>query len=557
MTKASSTSVEHMVSNLFLVFDANGVLVPIDKTQELLSSLMAENRQIQNCYVTAFLNDERISREVGKHLTAEQREWFTFVASLPSSYKSQLRYNRNNAEEVCRILKAWQVRDKIGQLIEDNPDITNKQIVDKLDKEYVNYRWIDNIRRAGGRPSKPFIKTVRLALGCDSNIIKKVCRDGFWLHRVHIKDETVDIFVPVSKKQYANFGKITKIGAPIIRPDGYGNFVFDFLVHSKRKAVKDQPNFIGVDPKLNNGFAAVLINGETKQISGYFQPSVQVQRCQRKIDHIGTDIGYKMKRLERLKACKNPNLEKIEALQDQIDSLRAKKQRVNDALDWQAACDLVGLSEQKNAVICYENVKCNLGGKLHFRSTKKREKVEQVAAKHSRQVVKVNAAHTSQDCPNCGHRERKALSNRTHYCKKCGLKCDRDYASAIVMAKRGGKIDDPRWTEAIMSKKQIHRSSSRVVESKRPRVGCELDKTSRTGCGHNGRTQRLILHRDNSASKKPVIVEYDRFYLVGTMFYELVSTKRTTSGVRQRTLGVCNMGEISHNPAILWQECEK
>ena len=180
-----------------------------------------------------------------------------------------------------------------------------------------------------------------------------------------------------------------------------------------------------------------------------------------------------------------------------------------------------------------------------------------MAAKHSRKVVEVNAAHTSQDCPNCGHRERKALNNRTHYCKKCGLKCDRDYASAIVMAKRGGHVKDPRWTEAIMSKKQIHRSSSRVVESKRPRVGCELDKASRTGYDHNSRTQRLILHRDNSASKKPVIVEYDRFYLVGTMFYELVSTKRTTSGVRQRTLGVCNMSEISHNPAILWQECKK
>lgn len=191
MTKASSTSIEHMVSNLFLVFDKHGVLVPIDKTQELLSGLMFENRQIQNCYVTAFLNDERISREVGKHLTAEQREWFTFVASLPSSYKSQLQYNRNNAEEVCRILKAWQVRDKIGQLIEDNPDITNEQIVDKLNKKYINYRWIDNIRRAGGRPNKPFIKTIRLALGCDANIVKQVCRDGFWLHKVHIKEETV------------------------------------------------------------------------------------------------------------------------------------------------------------------------------------------------------------------------------------------------------------------------------------------------------------------------------------------------------------------------------
>jgi putative transposase len=33
---------------------------------------------------------------------------------------------------------------------------------------------------------------------------------------------------------------------------------------------------------------------------------------------------------------------------------------------------------------------------------------------------------TSQDCANCGHRQKKSLSTRTHQCKKCGLKLHRD-----------------------------------------------------------------------------------------------------------------------------------
>ena len=43
----------------------------------------------------------------------------------------------------------------------------------------------------------------------------------------------------------------------------------------------------------------------------------------------------------------------------------------------------------------------------------------------------VKPDYTSQDCSACGHREKKALSDRVHHCKACGYTTDRDHNAAI------------------------------------------------------------------------------------------------------------------------------
>ena len=43
----------------------------------------------------------------------------------------------------------------------------------------------------------------------------------------------------------------------------------------------------------------------------------------------------------------------------------------------------------------------------------------------------VDPEYTSQDCSSCGHRQKKALSDRVHHCKKCGYTADRDLNAAI------------------------------------------------------------------------------------------------------------------------------
>ena len=59
------------------------------------------------------------------------------------------------------------------------------------------------------------------------------------------------------------------------------------------------------------------------------------------------------------------------------------------------------------------------------------------AAYAGRQYVAVNPAYTSQDCSQCGHREKKSLSQRIHQCLCCGLTLDRDHNAALNIRSLG------------------------------------------------------------------------------------------------------------------------
>lgn len=52
------------------------------------------------------------------------------------------------------------------------------------------------------------------------------------------------------------------------------------------------------------------------------------------------------------------------------------------------------------------------------------------AAEAGRKVGLVNPAYTTQDCSQCGYREAKKLSERTHCCAHCGYTASRDYNAA-------------------------------------------------------------------------------------------------------------------------------
>ena len=52
-----------------------------------------------------------------------------------------------------------------------------------------------------------------------------------------------------------------------------------------------------------------------------------------------------------------------------------------------------------------------------------------------RQLVKVNPAYTSQDCHECGHRQKMPLSERTYCCACCGQSCHRDLNASLNILK--------------------------------------------------------------------------------------------------------------------------
>ena len=59
------------------------------------------------------------------------------------------------------------------------------------------------------------------------------------------------------------------------------------------------------------------------------------------------------------------------------------------------------------------------------------------AEEAGRSVIKVNPAYTSQDCSQCGHREKKLLSTRIHKCNCCGLTINRDLNASINILRIG------------------------------------------------------------------------------------------------------------------------
>lgn len=61
------------------------------------------------------------------------------------------------------------------------------------------------------------------------------------------------------------------------------------------------------------------------------------------------------------------------------------------------------------------------------------------AAEAARIGVKVYAPGTSQECP-CGALVPKALGDRWHFCKACGLSVPRDHASALCIKARGYRV---------------------------------------------------------------------------------------------------------------------
>ncbi|WP_245970011.1 RNA-guided endonuclease InsQ/TnpB family protein [Calidithermus roseus] len=67
------------------------------------------------------------------------------------------------------------------------------------------------------------------------------------------------------------------------------------------------------------------------------------------------------------------------------------------------------------------------------------------AEEAGRRVVGVDPKHTSQDCPVCGHREKKPLWVREFTCPACGASLHRDVAAAINVLARSGRVPDRRW----------------------------------------------------------------------------------------------------------------
>src|ERR687886_134900 len=84
-------------------------------------------------------------------------------------------------------------------------------------------------------------------------------------------------------------------------------------------------------------------------------------------------------------------------------------------------------------------------------------------------VIAVAPHYTSQNCSNCGHEVKKALSTRTHKCPHCGYVDDRDTNAAIniLMKALQGLAQLPRGTRKVKSgERMTSADSGKPISSK-------------------------------------------------------------------------------------------
>ena len=94
--------------------------------------------------------------------------------------------------------------------------------------------------------------------------------------------------------------------------------------------------------------------------------------------------------------------------------------------------------------------------------------IETKAKVADRIVVQVDPKHTSQECPHCGHIEKKAnKKNREVTCSNCGASFHRDTSAAEIIKRRGiarlegGNVE----SKAKKERKAKYGKRSKVVES--------------------------------------------------------------------------------------------
>ena len=101
------------------------------------------------------------------------------------------------------------------------------------------------------------------------------------------------------------------------------------------------------------------------------------------------------------------------------------------------------------------------------------EMIESKAIAGKREFERVKPHYTSQDCPNCHHRQKKALSQRTHRCTNCGFTTPRDIASSICIK---AKASFARRYPTLMGKfKSLKEGDKPSVQEKSTLVesGCD------------------------------------------------------------------------------------
>lgn len=200
-----------------------------------------------------------------------------------------------------------------------------------------------------------------------------------------------------------------------IRRQASGDWTVSFSCEVKTEAAIAKESSIGIDVGLEN--FANLSNGQTIQNPRFFKKGEKLLgKAQRKLSKL--EKGTKERRKKGKAVAKIH--EKIR--NQRKDFCHKESRKIVDNYQYICVEDLSVKKMIEGSCFAKSIADASWSQFLQILNYK--------AEEAGRKIGFVNPAYTTQDCFNCGYREKKELSERTHNCKHCGYSVSRDFNAA-------------------------------------------------------------------------------------------------------------------------------
>ena len=305
-----------------------------------------------------------------------------------------------------------------------------------------DYELWRNLKRTSSKPSKPVVKRPVLPYSATNGQLQgeRVLDNG----KVRITGMAIgpcryNLTISIPGRILERHPGIVSVTAPSLRLDANNQPVFTMSI------VEDVPeppavntgSFLAVDLGKTEPMTVRRVDGNGRGERFTLAESITTLRVRRAIARREDELGLALARRDRVEAAGGvPS----DGLLSNIDGLRARLERGRADYEWQRSWDVARESRPGEPLV-FEKLNFNTGGPVHFRSGQMGFKMEHVAAKQSLLLKRVNAAGTSQKCPECGdgldHPEWKKSACKREDCKYTG---DRDETACIVIGQRAAGV---------------------------------------------------------------------------------------------------------------------
>jgi putative transposase len=197
-----------------------------------------------------------------------------------------------------------------------------------------------------------------------------------------------------------------------------------FACETEKELLKNTGESVGIDVGIKT--FAKLSNGQEIPNPKFYRTSeAKLKRAQRKVSRKKKGSNRRRKTVKLLRK------QHLKIKRQRLDFLHKESLKLVRKYDEIAVEDLRITNMVKNHHLAKSIADASWGNFLNILTAK--------AENAGREIWKVNAKNTSQDCFACGEKVPKSLSERTHHCSNCGIILDRDENAAKNILKRAGQ----------------------------------------------------------------------------------------------------------------------